>query len=114
MLETPSLFDKRHSKRQRAVNRHFDNSLCSARRIKSHRPLVSKDTVQDKEIGGIKRKLAEFQRLINMLLVLVDPVDVRAALELPRQTPSAGTLREWAAKSQSPDNLSDAEEEKPW
>ena len=57
------------------------NDLCrqAGKAKKPRRELVTRDTIQDLQINGLKRELSEFKR---MFLEIVDPEDVRAAIRL--------------------------------
>lgn len=84
------------------------NSLCSIHDPKSrpHRKnRATRDTIQNLEINGLKSKVAEMQKLIEMLLVLVDPEDVQAALRLQVTTPSHEEFMEIVDHSEPPDEL---------
>ena len=50
----------------------------------SRRTPVNRDTIQNLEINGLKHELGEVRRLLNMVLCLVDPEDVKAALSMDR------------------------------
>jgi hypothetical protein len=85
---------------------------CSPDRQK--RPsLVNRDALQDLEISGLKKELAELHGLLSMLLVLVDPEDVQAALQLKSETPTESQWKSIASDGQLPDGLR-LPEEKPW
>jgi len=83
---------------------------------KRRRPARSpaKEKALEMEVTNLKRIAARQQKLLDMLLVLVDPEDVRAALRLPRITPPAATWHDWAQNSVPPPELRDIQEEKPW
>jgi hypothetical protein len=80
---------------------------------KKPRPLT-KDALQDQEINGLKQELASVHRLLGMLLVLVDPVDVQAALRLKTRVPRNSELRKLAQQSDSPPEHFDDDDERPW
>ncbi len=78
------------------------------------RPPVTEDMLQNKKIAGLQQELVEVRAMLNMLLVLVDPEDVRAAYGLKSITPSHDALSEFADKCKAPEYLRDVDEERPW
>jgi hypothetical protein len=68
---------------------------------------ITRDTIQDLEINGLKHEISELRCLLEMLMVLVDPEDVKAAYELPKITPSHETLCDIADQSELPPELFD-------
>jgi hypothetical protein len=78
------------------------------------RPAVTVDLLQNKRIAGLQQELAEMRTLLNMVLTLVDPEDVRAAFEIRKITPSHDDLTAFAKQCGAPPELRDLEEEKPW
>lgn len=74
---------------------------------------MSNDALQ-LEIAGLKHEVAELRVIVNAFLNLVDPDEVRAAIELYKQTPPSEVLREWAKNCEPPADLWEAEEERPW
>lgn len=66
------------------------------------------------QVSVLQRDMMELRKLVDTLVVLVDPEDVKAALELPTITPPNSVLREYAKASRPPVELLDVQEEKPW
>ena len=78
------------------------------------RQLALREAILSLEVQGLKRELSQVHRLLNMLVVLVDPADVKAALELQRITPTREQWQEMASHSEPPPELRGIQEEKPW
>lgn len=66
------------------------------------------------QVNLLQRDVVELRKIVNLLVGLVDPEDVKAALELPTITPPNSVLREYAKASRPPQELLDVQEEKPW
>lgn len=94
-----------------SADRCFDRIKKSNQR--SLRP-VTKDTLQDMKIAGLQQEVSELHKLVGMLLTLVDPEDVRAAVALREVTPSNDELLRMAAECEVPVELRGVREEKPW
>lgn len=88
--------------------------LCDVINLKTGKKKFTKEAKQDLEISALKHDLSQVHKLLNMVLTLVDPADVQAALEVKNLTPSNAHLRRLAAECSPPDELLDAEEERPW
>lgn len=84
--------------------------LTTSKAGKKH---ITKDTKRDLEISGLKHELSQMRKLLEMVLVMVDPEDVRAALELPRLTPPNDVLLQIADRCVPPDEAL-TDEERPW
>lgn len=89
----------------------------SCRDMSHHRPprksCVGNDILRLK-ISALTQELSQVHSLLNMLLVLVDPEDVKAALRLETATPTEDEWREIVADSKPPEELKGVQEEKPW
>lgn len=59
----------------------------------------------EQQINSLKREVAELRKLVEMLLVLVDPEDMRAALRLQKTTPSHEVLCALADDATTPQDL---------
>lgn len=75
---------------------------------------VTRDFLQDLEIRGLKQELASMHKLLSMLVVMVDPEDVKAAYEVKRITPSTAKLLEGANERGQPEGLENEPDESPW
>jgi hypothetical protein len=71
--------------------------------------VVNRDTIQDLEIHGLKHELSEVHKLVNMLLCLVDPEDVSAAIKIKGDGLTHQTLLDLADRSTPPEGLFDAD-----
>lgn len=65
-------------------------------------------------LSGLSHEVDQLRNLVDMLLVLVDPEDVEAALRLKSKTPTEAEWQEIAQDSQPPEELQGLQEEKPW
>jgi hypothetical protein len=54
-------------------------------------------------INGLKSEVSELRKLVEMLLVLVDPADVEAALRIREFEPSSDELDELGESSGPPE-----------
>ena len=84
------------------------------RNVKKTPPLLTVDILQNKRIAGLQQELSDVRKMLDMLLTLVDPEDVRAAFELRQVTPSHEELMELAEECVVPPELRGIQEENPW
>ena len=66
------------------------------------------------QIAGLTNEVRELRSRVEVLLALVDPEDLRAAMELARITPTHEELLRIAENSVPPPELIGIQEEKPW
>ena len=76
-------------------------------------PAFTTSMVQDVEISILRMELIQQRNLVEMLLALVDPEDVKAAIQLRQITPPTCVLLDIAKDIQPPDDVDD-ELERPW
>lgn len=91
-----------------------DPCLDKELRHRQHAQRVTRDMLQDMRLAVMKQELSQVRKLLEMLLCLVDPVDVKAALELRDATPAEADWRAMALRSGPPPELQGVQEEKPW
>ncbi len=75
---------------------------------------LTKDYLRDLVIGGLRQEMAAQKKLLDMLLVLVDPEDVASALQLRRITPPNSVLLKIAEEMGQPDGLPEEPGDRPW
>ncbi|HUY88879.1 MAG TPA: hypothetical protein VMV10_09110 [Pirellulales bacterium] len=90
------------------------SDLCEDRTLECSRRSPG-DPVQNLRNKIYEREILRLTGLVNMLLVLVDPQDVEAALRLKETTPSNATMLQWAKRAEiPPETDEDTDEECPW
>lgn len=107
--------DRRKALRQKVAcdSAWLFKTTCGADRrdicrpVRKEKAIVTRDAARDLAIQGLRQKMAMQQKLLDMLLVLVDPEDVRAAFELPQITPSHETLTRIADETVLPPEFFD-------
>ena len=88
---------------------------CRDRDLRRHVPQrVTRDLLQDMKISVLTQELSQVRKLVEMLLCLVDPEDVKAALEMRDLTPREADWSAMAAASEPPPELRGVQEGKPW
>lgn len=86
-----------------------------APRAPAPRGMVNQEVLQNAQILQLRHEVLSLRRLVDMLLVLVDPEDVQAALEARQKTPSNAELLRYAEESEPPEWLADEPQaERPW
>jgi hypothetical protein len=91
-----------------ACRKHSPQRHCFEGLEKLHarrRPLVNRDTIQDLEINGLKHELDQVQKLLAMVLCLVDPEDIAAALKIKNDGLTHDALLEMADDCTPPSDL---------
>lgn len=111
---------KRHSKQLACDKPWSQEEPCReevreprSSRSSGKRPCGSNDVLRLKMVA-LTQELEQHRRLLDMLLVLVDPEDVQAALWLRQNTPTAEGWEAMALESTPPSELRGIQEEKPW
>lgn len=104
-----------HVRRPWCAEQPFPSDACvTGDRAPTHRLSPTQQALQSHEIRALKREVLEQRRLIDMLLVLVDPEDVKAALELKRILPPTATQLAGLGRGQPPGLDDDMDDERPW
>ena len=107
--ERPTLFG--HERNRDWLPREACNVRLRAR-ARPARP--AQEAIQNLQIKTLKREIVQMRGLLEMLLMFVDPEDVRAAIRLNKNTPSNTTLLQMSQQSEMPPELDGIQEERPW
>lgn len=79
--------------------------LTHGRRALQGHHAGARDVIQNLEINGLKSEVAELRKLLNMVLVLVDPEDIQAALRNQELAPTNDEMRDFSMGMQRPTDL---------
>ena len=72
------------------------------------------DVLQNMRIDGLARQVAAMKEMIQVLMRMIDPEELKAARELKAITPSRSAFLAIAKNSGRPKSFCDDPEERPW
>ena len=72
------------------------------------------DVLQNMRIDALAQQLAAMKKMIQMLMQIIDPEELKAAQELKAITPSRSAFLAIAKGSGRPKSFRDDPEERPW